>query len=131
MTRGHATPETAPFVPGRRTFFTDRDLGVTEASHGQRRAQVMSAITGMSEPTGWHDHVCDGQFVYALKGWVELAFEIGDILRLQAGESRFIPGGMRHHELRTSEDLEILEVSMPADMGTVPCARPAGLPSRP
>ena len=48
----HATPETTPFVPGRRTFFTYRDLGVTEASHGQMRAQVMSAITGMTEPTG-------------------------------------------------------------------------------
>jgi quercetin dioxygenase-like cupin family protein len=127
----HATPETAPFVPGRRTFFTYRDLGVTEASHRQMRAQVMSAVTGMTEPTGWHYHVCDGQFVYALKGWVELEFETGDILRLQAGESLFIPGGMRHNELRTSDDLEILEVSMPADMGTVSCNRPAGLPSHP
>ena len=126
----HATPETAPCVPGRRTFFTYRDLGV-KATHGQLRAQVMSAITGMTEPTGWHDHVCDGQFVYALKGWVELEFETGDILRLQAGESLFIPGGMRHNELRTSEDLEILEVSVPAAMGTVPCERPAGLPSCP
>ena len=127
----HATPETAPFVAGRRTFFTYRDLGVTEASHRQMRAQVMSAVTGMTEPTGWHYHVCDGQFVYTLKGWVELEFETGDILRLQAGESLFIPGGMRHNEIRTSNDLEILEVSMPADMGTVPCNRPAGLPSHP
>ena len=143
----HATPETAPFVPGRRTFFTYRDLGVTEASHRQMRAQVMSAVTGMTEPTGWHYHVCDGQFVYTLKGWVDLEFETGEqlrleavpalrrlvvgALRLQAGESLFIPGGMRHNEIRTSNDLEILEVSMPADMGTVPCNRPAGLPSHP
>jgi mannose-6-phosphate isomerase-like protein (cupin superfamily) len=128
MTLCHATPETALCVPGRRTFFTYRDLGVTEASHGQMRAQVMSAITGMTEPTGWHYHVCDGQFVYALKGWVELEFETGDILRLQAGESLFIPGGMRHNEISTSDDLEILEVCVQAAMGTVPCDRPAGLP---
>lgn len=127
----HATKETAPLVPGRRTFFTYRDLGVTEATNGQMRAQVMSAITGMTEPTGWHYHVCEGQFVYALKGWVELEFETGESLRLQEGESLFIPGGMRHNEIRTSDDLEILEVSIPADMGTVPCERPAGLPSRP
>jgi hypothetical protein len=81
----HATKETAPLVPGRRAFFTYRDLGVTDASNGQIRAQVMSAITGMTEPTGWHYHVCDGQFVYALKGWVELEFETGERLRLQAG----------------------------------------------
>jgi hypothetical protein len=43
------------------------------------------------------------------------------------GESLFIPGGMRHNALRTSDDLELLEVFMPADMGTVPCDRPAGL----
>ena len=127
----HATKKTAPLVPGRREFFTYRDLGVTEASNGAMRAQVMSAITGMTEPTGWHYHVCDGQFVYALKGWVELEFETGERLRLETGESLFIPGGMRHNEIRTSDDLEILEVCMPADMGTVPCERPARLPSQP
>ena len=127
----HATKETAAFVPGRREFLKYRDLGVTDASNGEMRAQVMSAITGMTEPTGWHYHVCDGQFVYALKGWVDLEFETGERLRLEAGESLFIPGGMRHNEIRTSEDLEILEVSMPAAMGTVPCDRPAGLPSHP
>ncbi len=125
----HATQETAPVVPGRREFFTYRDLGVTDASNGEMRAQVMSAITGMTEPTGWHYHVCQGQFVYALQGWVELEFETGERLRLKAGESLFIPGGMRHNEISTSDDLEILEVSIPAAMGTVPCERPEGLPS--
>ena len=125
----HATKDTTPFVPGRRDFLKYRDLGVTEASNGEMRAQVMSAITGMTEPTGWHYHVCDVQFVYALRGWVELEFETGETLCLQAGESLFIPGGMRHNEIRTSDDLEILEVSMPADMGTVPCERPEGMPS--
>jgi quercetin dioxygenase-like cupin family protein len=131
MTLRHATQETAPFAPGRRQFFTYRDLGVTDASHGEMRAQVMSAITGLTAPTGWHDHVCDGRFVYALKGWVDLAFETGERLRLEAGESLFIPGGMRHNELRTADDLELLEVSMPAEMGAVPCDRPAGVPSHP
>jgi hypothetical protein len=41
----HATKATAPFVPGRREFFTYRDLGVTDASQGAMRAQVMAAIT--------------------------------------------------------------------------------------
>ena len=120
----HATAESAPSVPGRREFFKYRDLGVTNASNGEMRAQVMSAITGMTEPTGWHYHECEGQFVYALKGWVELEFESGEQVKLQAGESLFIPGGLRHNETATSNDLEVLEVSMPADMGTVPCDPP-------
>src|SRR6266478_5883976 len=41
------------FVKGRRDFFKYRDLGVTKASSGWMRAQVTSAITGMTQPTGW------------------------------------------------------------------------------
>ena len=113
-------------VGGRRDFFTYRDLGVKEGSNGQMRAQVMKAKTGMTEPTGWHYHLCEGQFVYTLKGWVELEFETGESLRLEPGDSLFIPGGLRHNEIRTSDDVEILEVSVPGELGTVPCEPPAG-----
>jgi mannose-6-phosphate isomerase-like protein (cupin superfamily) len=113
------------YVEGRRSFFRYRDLGVTKASEGWMRAQVMSAITGMTQPTGWHYHVCEGQFVYTLKGFVELEFEDGTNCRLEAGDSCFIPGGMKHNELRTSDDVEVIEVCLPANMGTVPCDPPA------
>ena len=113
------------YVEGRRSFFKYRDLGVTGASEGWMRAQVMSAVTGMTQPTGWHYHVCEGQFVYALKGFVELEFEDGTQCRLEAGDSCFIPGGLPHNEIRTSDDVEILEVCLPANMGTVPCEAPA------
>jgi uncharacterized cupin superfamily protein len=114
------------YVEGRRDFFKYRDLGVTGASEGWMRAQVMSAVTGMTQPTGWHYHVCEGQLVYALKGFVELEFEDGTQCRLEAGDSCFIPGGMKHNEIRTSDDVEILDVGLPASRGTVPCARPTG-----
>ena len=102
-----------------------RDLGVTEASLGKLRAQTVTAMRGMTEPTGWHYHVCEGQFVYGLKGWVDLEFETGEKIRVGKGESLFIPGGMRHNETAASDDLEILELSVPADMGTVACDPPA------
>lgn len=113
------------FAEGRRSFFKYRELGVTAASDGWMRAQLTSAITGMTRPTGWHYHVCEGQFVYTLKGWVELEFADGERCRLEAGDSCFIPGGTPHNEIRTSDDLEILEVSVPAAMSTVPCEPPA------
>jgi len=122
----YANPATAPLVPGRREFFHYRDLGVGAASSGRMRAQVMSATKGMSKPTGWHYHVCEGQFVYALEGWVDLVFEDGQAIRLKAGESLYIPGGLRHNEIATSDTLGILEVCVPADMGTVPCDPPEG-----
>ena len=125
MTVGHASLKNPMMVDGRRDFFTYRDLAVKDASDGAMRAQVTKAITGMTSPTGWHYHTCDGQFVYALKGWVELEFETGETLRLEPGDSVFIPGGMPHNELRTSDDVEILEVSVPGELGTVPCDPPA------
>ena len=123
-TIAHATKEIAPLVDGRRDFFKYRDLGVMAASNGALRAQTMTAIRGMTEPTGWHYHQCDGQFVYVLKGWVDLEFETGEQVRVKEGESLFIPGGMKHNEFGCSEDLDILELSTPGEMGTVPCAPP-------
>jgi len=117
------------YVEGRRDFFKYRDLGVKAASNGWMRAQLTTAITGMTQPTGWHYHVCEGQFVYALKGWVELAFEDGSKCRLEAGDSCFIPGGVKHNEIGASDDLEILEVSLPGEIGTVPVDPPSGGPA--
>lgn len=121
----HAPARAPIFVKGRRDFFKYRDLGVTQASGGQMRAQVTIGTQGLTRPTGWHYHVCDGQFIYMLKGWVELQFADGSI-RVEEGDSLYIPGGVHHNETRASDDLEILEVSVPADMGTKPCAAPEG-----
>ena len=121
----YASRDTAPLAPGRRSFFEYRDLGVTSATDGWMRAQLTIAKSGMMEPTGWHYHVCDGQFVYVLKGFVDLEFEDGRTLHCTTGDSIFIPGGLRHNEIRTSDDLEILELSLPAQMGTVPVDPPA------
>ncbi|MDE2582834.1 MAG: cupin domain-containing protein [Rhodospirillales bacterium] len=112
-------------VQGRRAFFTYRDLGVTKGSQGRIRAQVTVGKDGMTEPTGWHVHLCEGQFVYLLSGWIDLEFADRKV-RLQAGDSVFIPGNTPHNETGASRDFELLEVSVPADMGTRPCDPPAG-----
>jgi mannose-6-phosphate isomerase-like protein (cupin superfamily) len=122
----HARISEPVLVQGRREFFKYRDLGVAEASAGTMRAQVMMSSRGMSRPTGWHYHECDGQFVYILKGWVDLEFEDGRTIRINEGDSLFIPGYLRHNEIRTSETMEILEVSVPGQMGTTPCEAPEG-----
>lgn len=124
-TVGYTTAKKPIMVAGRRDFFTYRDLGAKAASGGSMRAQLTKAKTGMTQPTGWHYHVCENQFVYVLNGWVELEFESGETLRCEAGDSVFIPGGLKHNELRTSDDFEILEVSTPGEIGTVSCDKPA------
>ena len=123
----HATVDNANYVPGRRAFFKYRDLGFTGATGGKVPAQVTSARQGLGKPTGWHYHVCEHQFVYMLKGWVDLEFEDGTKIRLNPGDSLMIPGGMRHNETGTADELELLEVSVPAEMKTVACEPPAGM----
>lgn len=101
-----------------------RELGVTEASNGRIRAQITSSSKSLSEPTGWHIHLCEGQFVYILNGWVDLEFAGGKIIRIGEGDSMYIPGGTPHNEIATSDSFELVEVSVPADMGTESCNAP-------
>ena len=114
-----STAQDAHSVPGRRHFFQYRDLGVTEATGGKMRAQVTSAKSAMDRATGWHYHTCDMQFVYVLRGFVDVEFAGGRKARYGVGDSVMIPGGLPHQEIATSDDFEFIEVSVPADMGTV------------
>ena len=119
-----ARADNPELVQGRREFFSYRELGVTKATEGKMRAQVTIATQGLSEETGWHVHLCEGQFGYILEGWVDLEFAGNRKERIVAGDSIFIPGDTPHNETATSEEFQILEVSLPADMGTAPCATP-------
>ncbi len=113
------------YVIGRRDFFKYRDLGVTSASGGIMRAQVTEGSKGMTRPTGWHYHICEGQFVYMISGWVDLEFANSKTIRVGEGDSIYIPGGVPHNETATSDTLELIEVSVPADMGTESCSPPS------
>jgi mannose-6-phosphate isomerase-like protein (cupin superfamily) len=62
-----------------------------------------------------------------LNGWVDLVFADGEKIRIETGDSLYIPGGMPHNEIATSDKFELIEVSVPADMGTESCPPPDGL----
>jgi mannose-6-phosphate isomerase-like protein (cupin superfamily) len=112
------------FIKGRRDYFKYVDLGVTDASQGRMRVQRTSTTDGMSEETGWHYHKCEGQFVFMLEGWLELQFADGETVILEEGDSVYIDGYAPHNETRTSDTFELLEFSVPADMGTEECESP-------
>jgi mannose-6-phosphate isomerase-like protein (cupin superfamily) len=112
------------FKPGRRPEIRYRDLGVETGTEGRMRAEVMH-ITSRANPTGWHYHECDIQFLYMLKGWVDLEFGDLGVVRLKEGDSMMIPGGTVHQEINGSDVMELLEVSVPARLGTVNCDAPA------
>jgi mannose-6-phosphate isomerase-like protein (cupin superfamily) len=116
------------FVKGRRNFFDYIDLGTQEASDGKIRIQITRAKQGLVEPTGWHIHKCEGQFVYMLDGYLDLSFADGTV-RLEEGDSIFIPGGTPHNETGTSDMFNLIEISIPAKMETEPCDPPTGMPA--
>jgi quercetin dioxygenase-like cupin family protein len=128
MTLAIATAGEVRFNPGRRPEIKYRDLGVKDATQGRMRAEVMQIGAGSpAKPTGWHYHVCEMQFLYMLKGWVDLEFGDRGVVRLHEGDSMMIPGGMVHQEVRASEPMELLEVSVPAQLGTVNCDPPVSV----
>ena len=126
MTTRFATKENSQFVPGRRDWLQYLDAGLAAASGGRVRATLSTATDAMVTETGWHFHECEMQIAYITKGWIDLQYEDGTEVRLQAGDIMFVPGGVKHNEVRTSDDIAGLEITIPADMGTVPCEKPEG-----
>jgi mannose-6-phosphate isomerase-like protein (cupin superfamily) len=115
----YASRSQVKFNAGRRAEIKYRDLGVQEATKGDMRAEVMHIAPGTpSRPTGWHYHTADIQFLLMLKGWVKLEFA-DRLVILQEGDSILIPGGTVHQELASSDPMELLEISLPAKLGTV------------
>ena len=103
---------------GLRSFFEYRGLGVKEATGGRVGAHVIRAKPGGHGGSGWHTHGLEVQLVYVLKGWVKLAYEgVGEVL-LEAGAFVHQPPGIRHVEIGHSDDVEILEITLPAEFET-------------
>lgn len=114
------------FDAGLRQFFAYRDLGVAAASGGAFGAHVIRAVPGQHPTAQWHTHDLAFQMVYVLRGWVE--FEYADIgrVRMAAGSSVYQPPGLAHREVAHSDDLEMLELTSPAEFPTAMVAEPTG-----
>jgi quercetin dioxygenase-like cupin family protein len=103
---------------GLRPFFEYRDLGIRQATGGKVGAHVIRARAGEGAKGGWHRHALDFQMVYVLKGWVRFRYEgVGEVL-LEAGSCVHQPPGIRHAEIAHSDDVEMLEITLPAEFET-------------
>ena len=107
------------FAGGLRGFFEYRDLGIGGATGGKLNAHVIRAREHHDAKPEWHHHDLDFQMVYVLKGWVRFEYEgTGEVL-LEAGSSVYQPPRIRHREIAHSPDLEMLEITSPAEFPTV------------
>ncbi len=108
----------ASFQRGLRSFFEYRDLGIKHATDGRVEAHVIRAAAGTEFSSQPHLHQTIFQLVYVLKGWIEFDYEGQGRVRLEAGSCVHQPPGIRHREVGHSEDVEMLEVVLPANFKT-------------
>ncbi len=100
-----------------------RDLGLAKATGGRVGAKHIRAIKPFDQETGWHWHDMNGHFVYVLRGWLKFRFagHEGEVT-VRAGDCLSQPAGVAHNVIGRSDDLEVLEINMPAEYSTVDIA---------
>lgn len=103
---------------GLRAFFEYRKLGIADATNGKFDAHVIRAVPGRESEAKWHTHELDFQMVYVTRGWVVFEYEGQGEHILRAGSCVLQPPGIRHREVRHSDDMELLEIVSPADFST-------------
>ena len=109
---------------GLRTYAQYRDLGIAEATHGLAQAHVIRLIgpCNPAEVSKLHYHDVEFQMVYVLKGWVKAYMEGQGETMMKQGSSWTQPPRIKHLIMDYSDDVELLEVILPAEFKTVELA---------
>lgn len=123
FTVAHA--DSGPFEgAGLRPFFEYRQLGIREAKAGAYGAHVIGAVPGMESPAEWHSHDLTFQMVYVTRGWVVSEYEGEGAVTPCEGSCVLQPPGIRHRGGRHFEDLDLIEITSPAEFATSSEAMP-------
>jgi mannose-6-phosphate isomerase-like protein (cupin superfamily) len=106
---------------GLRAYAHYRDLGIKDATRGLAQAHVIRLIgpCNPEEVSKLHFHDIDFQMVYVLKGWVKTYMEGQGETMMREGSAWTQPPKIRHMILDYSDDVELLEVILPAEFKTV------------
>jgi len=106
---------------GLRAYAHYRDLGIADATGGLARAHVIRLLgpCNPEEVSKLHFHDVDFQMVYVLKGWVKTYMEGHGETLFQEHGAWTQPPRVRHMILDYSDDVELLEIILPADFKTV------------
>ena len=109
---------------GLRSFFEYRQLGIGDGTSGKFGAHVIRAVPGKHSSGQWHAHSLDFQMVYVTRGWVEFEYKDEGKVTLRVGSSVLQPPGIVHREVRHSDDMELVEITSPAEFETTPVDMP-------
>jgi mannose-6-phosphate isomerase-like protein (cupin superfamily) len=106
---------------GLRTYAHYRDLGIAGATHGLAQAHLIRLIgpCNPAEVSKLHFHDVEFQMVYVLKGWVKTYMEGQGETLMKQGSCWTQPPRIKHLIMDYSDDVELLEVILPAEFKTV------------
>jgi quercetin dioxygenase-like cupin family protein len=109
------------FKSGLRAYVQYRDLGIREATGGLIDAHVnrRNAPFKKEDVVKRHYHDVKFQMVYVLKGWTRMEIDGEGEHLVEAGGCWIQPAGVKHTVLGYSDDLEVLEIVIPAEYDTV------------
>ena len=112
------------FDQGLRPYSAYRDLGFAKATGGQLQAHVIRMIKPFraEQVAIPHYHDVEFQMVYVLKGWVKTYMEGQGETLMKQGSAWTQPPRIRHLIMDYSDDVELLEVILPAEFKTVELA---------
>lgn len=111
----HHVKEKADWSPWRIPGFTHRDTGIGVGTKGVANVQVARFNEG--EPTAT-SHDSDILFTFVMDGTMTLHGEDRQPAELEPGDAFVIPPGMKTRYADCSDDLELLEVSLPGSFET-------------
>ena len=103
-----------------------RDLGLAAATGGRIGVKHIRAIMPLPAPTGWHWHDMTAHHVFVLKGSLTFRFAgVDGEVTVTAGSGLSQPAGVPHNVVARSDDLEVLEINVPAQYGTFDLPAPS------
>lgn len=113
----HHELKNAKWEPWRIPGFDFRETGINKSTNGTASVQI-AKVANRDIPTTQTSHDCDILFTFVTEGEMLLKAEGSSIKDLKAGDAFVIPPGLEYQMMERSQNLELLEISLPGDFKT-------------
>lgn len=100
-----------------------RELAVGAATGGQVGLRHLRSTMPFDQETGWHWHDMDVHAVFVVRGHISFRYQgVPGEHVVRAGECISQPAGVPHNVIDRSDDLELLELTLPQRFATLELA---------
>jgi len=113
----HHQAALATWAPHRLPGYQSRDTTIADNTQGVAGVHVIRRGVGAPD---WMRHDADILFTFVMEGWLTLEGKDREPFRLAPGDAFVVPPGMATRYADPSDDIELLEVSLPGAFATTP-----------